>query len=75
MVVTSEAISGMINREQLTLMPSLTSAAAWARLASVIRFKVPIWSSFPQRPQLLRESIHPITSSSEGMFLVAMCFS
>src|SRR5262245_18898727 len=36
-----------------TATPSLTSRAAWARLASVMRLSVPSSSSLPQRPQLV----------------------
>src|SRR5712691_2000504 len=39
-----------------TTAPSLTSAAAWRRLAGVIRFSAPRWSSAPQRPQFFSSS-------------------
>ena len=70
MLVTSGAISGTMSLEQVTLMPSRTRDAAWARFSGVIRFRVPSWSSGPQRPQLLRDDMYPRTSASEGIRLV-----
>src|SRR5262245_53311584 len=39
------------SRAQETISPVLTSRAAAARFAGVIRFSAPAWSSAPQRPQ------------------------
>src|SRR5688572_18802594 len=41
-----------------TETPSLTELSASFRLAGVIRFTAPIWSSLPQRPQL--DSLHEL---------------
>jgi hypothetical protein len=60
-----------IGRAQLTGTPSWTSAAARLRLAGVIRFIVPSWSSAPQRPQLLRLEIILITSLSLTLAAIA----
>jgi hypothetical protein len=38
-----------IGREQLTGTPSLTRPAARRRVAGVMKFSVPSWSSAPQR--------------------------
>ena len=70
--VTSGVISVVIGRAQLTVSPSCTRDAACVRLAGVIRFRHPFWSSSPQRPQLLNEVIHSSTWASEGMVLVVM---
>ena len=68
----SEVSSGMMGREALTDIPSRTNAAAWARFAGVIKFRVPISSSGPQRPQLEYFCIQLKTSSSVGMCLSAI---
>src|SRR5262245_32641874 len=64
--VVSAVISVEIGRAQRTGTPSFTSAAARARCAGVMRFRVPNWSSAPQRPQLLRRSSMARTSPSVG---------
>ena len=43
---------GPMSRASETVRPVRTRDAAWARLAAVMRFAVPRWSSWPQRPQL-----------------------
>src|SRR5436853_6585777 len=71
-IVVSALISLVtIGRAQLTGTPSCTSAAARLRLAGVIRFIVPSWSSAPQRPQLLRLEIILITSLSVTVVAIA----
>src|SRR5438128_2637004 len=69
--VVSAAMSVPIGRAHVTGTPSWTSRAACTRLAGVIRFSVPSWSSAPQRPQLLRLSIILRTSLSVGVWLMA----
>src|SRR5919106_6563892 len=66
MEVTSDAISGTMSREHVTLIPSWTRRPAWARFSGLIKLRVPSSSSGPQRSQLLREVIQPSTSSSVG---------
>src|SRR5262245_2782660 len=50
---TSTPFSVSAFEDSDTATPSLTSLAAWARLASVTRLSVPSSSSLPQRPQLV----------------------
>src|SRR5712691_797714 len=69
--VVSAAMSVPIGRAHVTGTPSWTSRAACTRLAGMIRFRVPSWSSAPQRPQLLRLSIILMTSLSAGVWLMA----
>jgi hypothetical protein len=54
-----------------TEKPSLTRAAACLRLAGVIKFIVPISSSLPQRPQLLRSFFHCSNCSALTLWLAA----
>ncbi len=49
--VVSAEMAVTMGRAQVTGTPSRTSRAAARRLAGVIRFSVPSWSSAPQRPQ------------------------
>src|SRR5262245_8045880 len=57
-----------ISRESDTVRPVLTSARAAARRASVMRFTVPRWSSWPQRPQLFSRLKYDSTSACVGSF-------
>src|SRR5579863_3006614 len=50
----STALTVSVSAARDTEKPSFTSAAACFLLAGVIRFRVPISSSLPQRPQLDR---------------------
>ena len=43
---------GTTSRASDTVRPVFTSPIAPCRLALVIKFTVPFWSSLPQRPQL-----------------------
>src|SRR5579862_5083942 len=54
----SSALAESVLCAMETETPSLTSAAACLRLAGVMRLTAPIWSSFPQRPQLESSVIH-----------------
>src|SRR5919204_3656784 len=55
-----------ISRESETVRPVFTSARAAARRASVMRFTVPRWSSWPQRPQLFSRLKYDSTSACVG---------
>src|SRR5690349_2400493 len=61
----------MVRAHEMT-RPSRTSAAAWRRLAGVIRLSVPSSSSAPQRPQLLKDWNQPRMSCSVGSALTAV---
>ena len=52
----SGELSYVMGQAQEMEVPSLTNPAAWTRFSVVMRFKVPNWSSLPQRPQLLSVS-------------------
>src|SRR6266705_6451301 len=54
-----------------TEKPSLTKEAACFRLAGVMKFNVPISSSLPQRPQLLRSFFHCSNCSLVTLWLAA----
>src|SRR5437867_9169263 len=64
-----------ISRESETVRPVFTSARAAARRASVMRFTVPRWSSWPQRPQLFSRLKYDSTSACVGSFVPAMLAS
>src|SRR3990172_2820462 len=64
--VVSAVISVVHGRAQVTLRPSMTSFAAAARFAGVIRLTVPSSSSLPQRPQLDRVRMYSRTCASVG---------
>src|SRR4029453_4870245 len=57
---------GITSRASETVRPFLISRWAWACLAGVIRFTVPSWSSWPQRPQLFSSLKYPSTRSRVG---------
>src|SRR5271157_5832484 len=64
------------SRDAETDTPSFTSAAAALRLAGVMRFMVPAWSSLPHFPQLESSVIQRSTSSFvrfRGYFSVGGC--
>ena len=65
----SMEFSATMGRDNVTLRPFLTRPKAPIRFSGVIRLSVPIWSSFPQRPQLLREVNQPLISSDVGFVL------
>src|ERR1700752_1587348 len=56
----------MTSRASETVRPFLISRWACACLAGVIRFTVPSWSSWPQRPPLFRSLKYPSTRSWVG---------
>src|SRR5262245_59057770 len=59
------------SRDNDTVVPVRTSAAACCRLAGVIRLVAPNWSSFPQRPQFDSLVIH----SSNCGFVTLLWFA
>src|SRR5262245_54444465 len=69
--VVSAVISVATGREHVTETPSVTSLAARTRASGVMRFRVPSWSSAPQRPQFDSVSIIFTTSCSLGTWVIA----
>src|SRR4026209_66130 len=57
---------GITARGGAPVRPFLIRRLAWACLAGVIRFTVPSWSSWPQRPQLFSSLKYPSTRSRVG---------
>src|SRR5215207_8208685 len=63
---------GTTSRASETVRPVFTRPIAAWRLAAVMRFTVPFWSSLPQRPQLLSSLKYCSTRSCVGGFQSAM---
>src|SRR5512132_1563430 len=61
-----------MSRASETVRDFFTSACAACRLAAVMRFTVPRWSSWPQRPQLFSRLKYDSTSPCAGSFTFAI---